>query len=478
MLYWPGGLLTAALLALAVPSWGAVYHVAPNGSDRAPGTAAQPYATIGYAINTLKAGDELLVHGGVYAITAPIRPRVSGTAGAWITVAAAPGQTPVIDAAGMLQAPDGTPISRRAVGAIQVQDVSYLRFEGLHVRESHAVGIMVTRNAEHIDVLHCVVDHTYAPGIFLYQHPKYLRVIGCELTRTNDLAMRDPGEPLRREAPHEALSIAGAEYFEIADNRVHGCHKEGIDCKETSKHGVIHDNEVYDMPRQGLYVDAWFGELSDVELYGNYVHNCEWGVAISVEGRGAHMDDVRIHHNVLAHNRASGIFFGVWGQNGPRKDVYIYNNTVYGNGRPKHWAGATGGIDVRSTNLSDVWIVNNIVWDNACFEISTFAAPDEAARLLAEKHIVIENNLTSRFHDESSGDGGIFNPTWAYRGIGSIVADPQFVDAPKGDFALEPGSPARGAAKALVPFATGPDLGASSAWQGKATATAPANAGR
>ena len=46
-----------------------VYHVAcehPNADDNGAGTEDQPFATIGRAAQILKAGEKVIVHGGVY----------------------------------------------------------------------------------------------------------------------------------------------------------------------------------------------------------------------------------------------------------------------------------------------------------------------------------------------------------------------------------------------------------------------------
>ena len=80
--------------------------------------------------------------------------------------------------------------------------------------------------------------------------------------------------PRRGEPPHEALSIGGAVNFEVAYNHVYDSDKEGIDIKETSKRGKVHHNFVHNVDRQGFYVDAWFGEISDIEIFSNVIHDC------------------------------------------------------------------------------------------------------------------------------------------------------------------------------------------------------------
>ncbi len=438
-----------------------IYCVAPNGDDTATGTRAAPFATIQKGAETAAAGDEVVVRAGTYRIDTEIRPRHSGTAGKWIVYRAMPGEKVIIDADGFTKTgPRGVPPSRRQLGAFHLENVGYVRVENLTVRNSHFVGFNVLGpKTHHIELIGCHADRSYGPGIFLRGGPEYCRVIRCEVTGANDPALRTSVERRPREAPHEAISIAWARHFEIAENHVHDCMKEGIDCKETSAHGVIHDNVVHDVKRQGLYVDCWFGLLEDVEFYSNCSYNNEWGLVVSAEGKGARMENVRIHHNLLYNNRASGIYFGTWGVNGPRSDIYIYNNTVYHNGSVKHWAGGTGGIDLRGENVRRIFIVNNIVFGNAAYEIATFAPPDTRDRVLKDRQIVIANNLTGPFHDLSN-EGGSYNRPYAYRGENTIEADPLFVNAKAADFHLQPRSPAIGRATKLTPFDSGPDVGA------------------
>ncbi|TDU84149.1 PKD repeat protein [Kribbella voronezhensis] len=68
----------------------------PGCSDTGPGTAATPYCTITKGVGRLQAGYTVYIGDGTYAET--IKPAVSGTAAAPITVTAWPGRNPVISA--------------------------------------------------------------------------------------------------------------------------------------------------------------------------------------------------------------------------------------------------------------------------------------------------------------------------------------------------------------------------------------------
>jgi hypothetical protein len=102
-------LLALSLLAIAPVAHAADIWVAPTGSDRNPGTAAQPLATPNAALRqardlrrlhdaSVAGGVHIWLKGGEYRLTEPwfFRPEDTGTAASPTVVAAAPGERPVL----------------------------------------------------------------------------------------------------------------------------------------------------------------------------------------------------------------------------------------------------------------------------------------------------------------------------------------------------------------------------------------------
>ncbi len=400
-----------------------------------------PFSRIDSVLALLEPGDTLFFRQGEYKVVSSLRPVKSGTAEKPIVITVFPGERAVFNGAGLTTGGNnGRPVPRGRTGIITLSGVSHIKLTGLEVINSHNIGIAVTdTTTTWIELNGCKSHGSYNSGIGLW-YCRNVKVLNCEVTGANDQEYRTV-QPLRHEGPHEAVTVAGARYFEIAYNQVHDCAKEGIDCKEVSAHGVIHHNFVHDLPRQGIYADSWFGLLEDVEIRSNVVFGCEWGIAISSEGRDSHMRNIRIHHNLIFENRASGIFFGVWGNNEHREDILVYNNTVLRNGSPAHWAGKTGGIDIRSENLTHVRVFNNICSGNWAFEIATFSPAGEVAATLQSKDIVISNNLIEK-HPDVDEEPGEFNQVWSWNGIAPVYGVPAFTDAPHFDFSLRKHSPA------------------------------------
>ncbi len=130
------------------------YHVAPDGSDAAAGSAAAPWRTLQKAADTVPAGATVLVRDGTYA---GFIMRRSGTAAAPITFAAYPGEKPVVD-------------GRDAVAyVIRLVGVSHVRLVGLTVQggyaERHSGGGVSIESSSHVVVRDSLIRGNKAFGI-------------------------------------------------------------------------------------------------------------------------------------------------------------------------------------------------------------------------------------------------------------------------------------------------------------------------
>jgi len=374
------------------------YFVGLNGIDNQPGIKNLPFRSIFKASETAMPGDTITILGGEYQLLNQFRPLRSGIPGHWILYRAALNESVIFDGGlikKVFQKNDSLKFCTLTQGIFQIEKVNYLRFENIEVRNSDAAGFIIRGpECKKIELIGCKSSHSHNSGIGLWYCDSVL-ITHCEITGANDNGDQYYGSNERKggEAPHEALSICGAQFFEVSNNHVHHCHKEGIDCKEVSKHGIIHHNIVHDLPRQAYYTDAWFGLLEDVEFHSNTAYNCMWGFAISVEGKGSELRNVRFHHNLIYNMTGSGVLFGMWGNNLLRSDIHIYNNTFYHCGSPQVFSGGVGSIDILSKNFRDVYIYRNICdkgWD---YEMGFTFNSKEIEKALKERNFVAAENL-------------------------------------------------------------------------------------
>ena len=440
-------------------SLGATHFVAVNGNDNGPGTADRPWATINHAAEQVEAGGTVAVRGGRYVLSAQVRPRNSGRSDAWITFIGYPGEKPILDA---------EMVPRSALvkdgldnGAFQIEGLAFVRVTSMTVINSHDAGFTI-RDSSNIDLINNSTKGTFSSGIAVWdtnhngERTERIRILGNTIAKatTWDLALLDAAR--RGEPPHEALSIGGAVDFEVAYNHVYDSDKEGIDIKETSKRGKVHHNLVHNVDRQGIYVDAWFGEISDVEIFSNVIHDCRMaGIILSVEN-GKSVENVSIHNNLISNNDGSGLYFSRWGVDNSRRNIQIFNNTFYHNGYGRPSAGQTyywltGGVYLYSTNVRDVSIENNIFSDNRGFQIGysdLFLKDYQSWETIArDKNIQVNGNLIDGRNTigspiESGGDPADRVNIYAVNGGQAIFGNPLFKDPADQNFTLRRGSPA------------------------------------
>jgi hypothetical protein len=135
------------------------YYVGPpgTGSDRNAGTQAQPFATIGQAARTAQAGDTIFIHGGVYSES--VVPGHAGTATAWITFQAAPGELPILDGNGA----GGTGFSAGGTGFIRVVGLASRRWS------SSGFDNGWTNSVGNVQIIDCIADNNGINGIAFYK---------------------------------------------------------------------------------------------------------------------------------------------------------------------------------------------------------------------------------------------------------------------------------------------------------------------
>jgi len=403
------------------------YFIASDGNDSNKGSIDDPWLSFEPAMRLIKSGDTLFLRQGIYFLDEQVVWEPSGNKDSWITISGYPKERVILDASNI---PD---LGQHVTGAFHLTGASYVKIENIELENSVGMGFSVFAPSSNVTIQDCKARRTFGPAIGCWNSSE-IKVIGCEVSEANLRIMNKEGWQ-KREAPHEAISIAGVKGFEVAYNHVHHSEKEGIDVKEISAHGKVHHNVIHDIQRQGLYADAWFGLLEDVEFSYNTVFNCQWGAVICVEGKDSELKDVLLHHNLFYNNDGSGIYIGKWGHDGPRSGIKIYNNTLVDNGSASHWSGNTGNIDVRSSNLKDLEIHNNLLVSGGAYQIATFIDPKNESRF-EKQEITIHHNFvgswTENINQENKGYG------WAYpvKGSDLKIGDPGFANPAYGDYSL------------------------------------------
>ncbi|HMJ10478.1 MAG TPA: right-handed parallel beta-helix repeat-containing protein [Polyangiaceae bacterium] len=410
-------LLTGAFVVL--PSLAAAAEIHVNGAAAAggDGTAARPFATIPPAVAAAKPGDQVVIHAGAYPVTTPITVSAKGTAAAPI----------VIRGEGAVTLRDPSRRIQALQGVLTLSGATYVRVRGLRVEGSGGIGIFVI-NSQHIVVENNVSVDSWGSGIYA------LYSTDVAMLR-NDVSTCSEGES----GAQECVVVADSNGFEVAYNEVHHSHRgksggEGIDIKAGAKNGTVHHNQLHDLVRVALYVDAWDKLTENIEIYANRVFHNHAGIGIASEAGGT-VRNVRVHDNLIYENGVKyspvspdwpypgglGITVPDYSGNLPLENLAIYNNTIVRNASSATWG---IGIQIAANNVPGLVIRNNILAEH----------PSAGIDVPSTAPVTIVSNLTFPYTHQS----------WTHENPGQsyIDRDPLFVNSALFDFHLRAGSPA------------------------------------
>ena len=433
--------ITAALLATFLTpmvSLAATYTVAPNGNDNNPGTEVLPWKTIQKGCSSVSAGDTLLIRAGAY--NEKVHLSVSGTASAYITISAYPGETAILDGTGIVT-PRYTLIA---------ENVSYVKISGLtlcNVLLTEPDGIVIRGKSSFLEIrnntiynIRCSSPSTGNGHAILILGNNPLFTINNIIIDSNEIYNIVPGRS-------EALTVNGnVQYFTVSNNIVHDIGNIGIDiaghfgacsdpARDQARNGIVSGNIIYNCQSPngggaaaGLYVDG----AKDILLERNIVHDTQRGLEVGCENYGTTTSGITVRDNIIYNNLKSGLWMGGYNPTHAGKVVNsrAFNNICYKN----DVSGAHEG-ELTVAVVDGVEIKNNVFYGSGGYLLSGGGVD--------ASHI---NNLQSDYniwYTESpanifvvSGSNYSFGQyrTMTGREKNSRFVAPLFVDAQKKDF--------------------------------------------
>ena len=342
----------------ASPATGSTFFVATTGNDTGPGSEAAPWLTIQHAVEKVPAGSTVLVQSGTYNELVTITRSGSATAG-FITIAAAPGATPIVDGTG-LKIPNGEN------GLFTLENVSFVRVIGFEVQNYTSssaaldpVGIYVIGAGSNIEIrnnhIHDIVttvpnSNGDALGIAIYgtSAKQSLSGIVIDGNQLDDLTL----------GFSESMALSGnVDGFQVTNNLIHDNNNIGIDIAgyepvetknlalDRARNGYVAGNTVFNissatnpayqgqLSSDGIYVDG--GE--NIVIERNLVHDTDLGIEVASEHQVDHKpvfaQKVIVRDNVVYSSNIVGISIGGFGPGvGGTESTVIANNTMVGDG--------------------------------------------------------------------------------------------------------------------------------------------------
>jgi hypothetical protein len=243
------------------PSTGQTFYVATTGSDSNPGTLAEPWRNVQKALNTLQAGQRALVRAGTYSQNLTFTR--AGTAAAPITVAAYPGERPVLHPA---VSGDTYPIEISG---------SYFRLQGFvieNARGTSGANVYPTGPAHHLEISNNEIRFSQDQGVYSDPSTHDIQVLG-NLIRDNGHG-HVPGQ-------HQShgLYMEGAGHL-IANNAIQD-HPFGfgIQIYPRNTGTIVTANTVVTSGHSGIVLGGPGGVNNIVVVNNVFAFNAHWGVS-------------------------------------------------------------------------------------------------------------------------------------------------------------------------------------------------------
>jgi hypothetical protein len=243
------------------PSTGETFYVAPGGYDTNPGTESAPWGTVQHALDVLEPGQKALVHAGTY--TADLEMRREGTATAPITVAAYPGEHPVLHAAST--SGDTYPIEIKG---------AYFRLQGFVIENSigtSAANVYFEAGAHDVELSDNEIRYSQDQGIFADRTTSGLQILG---NRIHDNGWNHVSG---QHQSHGLYIEGGADL--IANNIIYNQpYGFGIQLYPANHDSIVTDNTVVANGHSGVVVGGSGGVFGIVIRNNILASNASWGV--------------------------------------------------------------------------------------------------------------------------------------------------------------------------------------------------------
>ena len=428
-----------------VTGTGTTYWVATDGDDEAPGTESEPWLTLNKAATTATAGDTVYFKNGVYAQSTQQENWNSGSAAnGYITFRA--------QNAGQAE------LQRTGSGGrlVEMTSESYIRFYDLKFKGQLTVGTQLCRHTycDHIEYYDCEIYNTQYIGV-QFDDCDDCVLDGCTIHPDNATGT-SAGDGIQvtggSSTPCTNITISDCEVYNtehagIKLYAVNGATVENCTVHDTSSHGISVGGE---LGRTAQNVTVRYCTLRDLGEYDPSPGG-EQGLRIHDSA-----DNVLCHHNTIDTCYGPGITCSdVTGT------VELYNNTIYGaDQNDNDW----GMLNLEETDSAtpDITFKNNVIF--ATRTTYTLRIDDSL-----ESYIDLDYNLyySSAVSEKIRRNGTTYTSYSDYKSVGgyesnTVIDDnPDFEDAPNGDFHLTLGSPAidEGVDVGLDYLGSAPDIG-------------------
>lgn len=365
------------------------YYVAEDGNDENDGSKEAPLKTINNALDLAKAGDTILLRGGVYnqKVTFP----KSGLLNQWITLKSYPGERAKIDGTNLTATGWAALVTLKDIRCVSIEDIDICNFQNT-APNADPEGIYINGESRHIRIKGCKIYNikSVSPGFNNddWRSAHAILVIGDSNTPISDLIVEGCEIYDIHSGTSETFSLVGnIDGFIVRNNIIRDVENIGLIVAggdnlrpemnpeiNYARNGVISDNVVYNCSHTnspevwgpdrygaiGIYVCG--GGKTIIER--NIVYNCDRAIGLVSESDILATKDCIVRNNFVYNNYRTGIYMGDYLNytNGGTDNCQIVNNTLLFNNSVRGAFGEVEG-EIRLTkNCTNILVKNNIIY--------------------------------------------------------------------------------------------------------------------
>lgn len=352
----------------------AIYYVATNGNNAHAGTTAQPFKTIQYGIEKLRAGDKLMIRAGIYKEVLSVPAIAGGTTNAKTQIFGEPGV--------IVQGGTSLPGGAWKTGSVATVPGG--------TSNGYTQGWMMVMRANHIEIAGIEIDGSRGSGIRVLADTAF--GVGIHM---HDIVVHDVKWQLFRVDPvdgclFERITCYNGGQFAQFSRSASDLNWPNAVALKDSFNTIIRGFVVYQHWGEGIGISGSDNIVEDCTVFNNYsahiyanrvqrltVRNCfiyhpgvthlrggstPNGLAFNNEAhdKQSHRDPTRwvwAYNNVIVGLGPNVRFMNQSKEGEGLQDIYIYNNTLV-EGRDKN---VRCNIQLLNTTFINVEFTNNVI---------------------------------------------------------------------------------------------------------------------
>jgi hypothetical protein len=419
------------------------YYCDPSGNNGNPGTEAEPWQTVAYAVTAVSAGDTVIYEDGTYPVTSSVSSWTSGTSGNIVTHQARNSRLAIWEQ------------SAYGFNPIVLAAESYITFDGIKMRQDVMTSIgkfLHLDGCGNITIDDCEIYNTSPHCLMIEDGCTNITVQNCSFhADTSTVGVGRNGILIYGTTANTDILIENCTMYDIPHTGI----SNNVNCSSSDTY-IIRSCTIYSNDSHGISV-----KKGTIKIYDNVIYDAGGQGPRNNDRKGIRVTadaTADVYNNVVYDCTGSGI-----GITSDVDTVNVWNNTVENCNDVGDDFGSIGVVYRTDYAQGSIEIQNNIIYHTQsgrrCFFADTSA---EGAITTMDYNLWYDSTA-----EETMRRNGTTYGTFAtYQAAGyepnSVMSDnPDFTDQANHDFTLQVGSPAIDAGVNVgLPYnGTAPDIG-------------------